>query len=58
MAPGEASKKVKEEIAHRSLYSDHINVSEKPPTFKVGDIVRISKYKRAVFIIGLSRYLW
>ena len=62
MTPIEASKKKNESTVYFNLYGVMKRLSSKP-RFKVGDIVRISKYKRDVFdkgthLIGLKRYSW
>ena len=51
MTPTEASKKRNEGIVYFNLYGDMEPLSAKPK-FKVGDKVRISKYKRNVFDKG------
>ena len=48
MTPVEASKTENEETVYFNLYGDMEQLSSKPK-FKVGDKVRISKYKRKVF---------
>ena len=48
MTPVEASKKKNESTVYFNLYSDMEQLSSKP-RFKIGDKVRISKYKRKVF---------
>ncbi|KAL9958965.1 hypothetical protein ACROYT_G036044 [Oculina patagonica] len=53
MSPTEASKKKNEGIVYFNLYGDMEQVSSKPK-FKVGDRVRISKYKRIVFDKGYT----
>ncbi|KAL9959303.1 hypothetical protein ACROYT_G032616 [Oculina patagonica] len=53
MSPTEASKKKNEGIVYFNLYGDMEQVSSKPK-FKVGDKVRISKYKRIVFDKGYT----
>ena len=45
MTPTEASKKSNEGTVYFNLYGDTKQVTSKPK-FKVGDKVRISKYKR------------
>ena len=52
ITPVEASKKENEGIVYFNLYDD-IEPSSKPK-FKVGDKVRISKYKRKVFDKGYT----
>ena len=49
MTPTEASKKRNEGIVYFNLYGDMEPLSAKPK-FKAGDKVRISKYKRNVFV--------
>ena len=51
MTPTEASKKSNEGTVYFNLYGDMEQVTSKPK-FKVGDKVRISKYKRNVFDKG------
>ncbi|KAL9960143.1 hypothetical protein ACROYT_G033554 [Oculina patagonica] len=53
MAPTEASKKKNEGTVYFNLYGDMEPLSAKPK-FKVGDKVRISKYKRIVFDKGYT----
>ena len=53
MTPVEASKKKNESAAYYNLYGDVKQLSSKPK-FKVGDEVRISKYKRKVFDKGYT----
>ena len=53
MTPIEASKKKNEGTVHFNLYGDMKPLSAKPK-FKVGDKVRISKYKRKVFDKGYT----
>ena len=48
MTPIEASKKKNERTVYFNLYGYMEQLSSKP-RFKVGDKVRISKYKRKVF---------
>ena len=48
MTPIEASKKNNESTVYFNLYGDMEQLSSKP-RFKVGDKVRISKYKRKAF---------
>ena len=48
MSPVEASKKKNEGIVYYNLYSN-LKATKTKPKFKVGDIVRISKYKRKTF---------
>ena len=51
MTPVGASKKKNESIVYFNLYGDMEQLSSKPK-FKVGDKVRISKYKRKIFDKG------
>ena len=53
MTPVEASKKKNKSTVYFSLYGDMEQLSSKP-RFKVGDKVRISKYKRKVFDKGYA----
>ena len=53
MTPIEASKKKNEDLVYYNLYGD-MEVVKKKPKFKVGDKVRISKYKRKVFDKGYT----
>ena len=53
MTPIEASKKSNEGTVYFNLYGDMGQVTSKPK-FKVGDKVRISKYKRNVFKKGYT----
>ena len=48
MTPEEASRKEKEDRVYLNLYGQEISQIAKPK-FKVGDKVRISKYKRKFF---------
>ena len=48
MTPVEASKKKNEGAVYFNLYGNMVQLSSKPK-FKVGDKVRISKYKRKIF---------
>ena len=62
MTPVEASKKKNESTVYFNLYGDMEQLSSKP-RFKIGDKVRISKYKRNLFdkathLIGLKKYSW
>ena len=50
MTPTEASKKKNEGIVYFNLYGD-MNENESKPKFKIGDRVRISKYKRKTRVI-------
>ena len=53
MTPTEASKKKNEGTVYFNLYGE-INQSSSKPKFRVGDKVRISKYKRNVFDKGYT----
>ena len=53
MTPVEASKKKNENTVYYNLYGDMKQLSSKPK-FKIGDKVRISKYKRKVFDKGYT----
>ena len=53
MTPIEASDKKNEETVYFNLYGDMHQVTSKPK-FKVGDQVRISKYKRNIFDKGYT----
>ena len=53
MTPTEASKKSNEGTVHFNLYGDMKQVTSKPK-FKVGEKVRISKYKRNIFDKGYT----
>ena len=53
MTPVEASKEKNESTVFLNLYGDMEQLSSKP-RFKVGDKVRISKYKRKVFDKGYT----
>ena len=53
MTPTEASKKKNEGAVYFNLYDDMVQLSSKPK-FRVGDKVRISKYKRNVFDKGYT----
>ena len=55
MTPAEASKKKNESTVYFNLCSDMEQLSSKPK-FKVGDKVRISKYKRKIFDKGYTPY--
>ena len=48
MTPVEACKKKNESTVYFNLYGDMEQLSSKP-RFKIGDKIRISKYKRKVF---------
>ena len=53
MRPVEASKKNNESAVNFNLYDNMEQLASKPK-FKVGDTVRISKYKRKVFDKGYT----
>ena len=53
MTPVEACKKKNESTVYFNLYGDIEQLSSKP-RFKVGDKVRISKYKRKIFDKGFT----
>ena len=53
MTPTEASKKSNEGTVYFNLYGDMEQLTSKPK-FKVGDKVRISKYKRKTFDKGYT----
>ena len=53
MTPVEASKKKNESTVYFNLYGDMEQLSSKPK-FRIGDKVRISKYKRKVFDKGYT----
>ena len=53
MTPVEASKKKNEGIVYYNLYSN-LKATKTKPKFKVGDRVRISKYKRKTFDKGYT----
>ena len=53
MTPIEASKKKNEGVVYFNLYGDMETLKQKPK-FKIGDKVRISKYKRNVFDKGYT----
>ena len=53
MIPVEASKKKNEALVYFSLYGD-METSKQKPKFKIGDKVRISKYKRKTFDKGYT----
>jgi hypothetical protein len=46
MTPTEESNKKNESIVHKNLYGNETDVKSIKPKFKVGDKVRISKYKK------------
>ena len=54
MSPIEASKKKNEKKVWLNLYQDLIYLKPGKPKFKIGDHVRISKYKRKVFHKGYT----
>ena len=54
MAPLEASDVKNSNQVFANLYSDEIYKSVKKPKFKIGDRVRISKYKRKLFDKGFT----
>ena len=53
ITPIEASKKKNEGVVYFNLYGDMETLKQKPK-FKIGDMVRISKYKRKVFDKGYT----
>ena len=53
MTPIEASKKKNEGVVYFNLYGDMETLKQKPK-LKIGDMVRISKYKRKVFDKGYT----
>ena len=53
MTPTEASNKKNEGTVYFNLYGD-MEISKQKPKFKIGDKVRISKYKRNVFDKGYT----
>ena len=53
MTPAEASNKKNEGVVYFNLYGD-MEQSSSEPKFKIGDKVRISKYKRKVFDKGYT----
>ena len=53
MTPVEASKRKNESTVYFNLYGDMEQLPSKPK-FKIGDKVRISKYKRKVFDKGYT----
>ena len=53
LTPVEASKKKNHGLVYFNLYGD-IEASKQKPKFKIGDEVRISKYKRKVFDKGFT----
>ena len=54
MTPTEASKKENEKQVFANLYGDVIYLKPQKPKFSIGDKVRISKYKRKVFVKGYT----
>ena len=54
MTPTEASKKENKKKVFANLYGDLIYLKPKKPKFSIGDKVRISKYKRRVFVKGYT----
>ena len=54
MSPVEASKKKNEKKVWNNLYGDLIFLKPGKPKFKIGEQVRISKYKRKVFDKGYT----
>ena len=55
MTPVEASKKKNESAVYFNLYGNMVQLSSKPK-FKVGDKVRIRKFKRKIFDKGYTPY--
>ena len=53
MSPVEARRKKNEGIVYYNLYSN-LKATKTKPKFKVGDTVRISKYKRKIFHKGYA----
>ena len=53
MTPVEASKKKNESTVYFNLYGNIVQLSSKP-RFKVGDKVRLSKYKGKIFDKGYT----
>ena len=53
MTPTEASKRKNQGVVYFNLYGD-MKTSKQKPKFKIGDKVRISKYKRNVFDKGYT----
>ena len=53
MTPEEASRKENEDKVYLNLYGEEI-AQKSVPKFKVGDKVRISKYKRKIFDKGYT----
>ena len=53
MTPTEASTKKNERIVYFHLYGD-VHASKQKPKYKIGDKVRISKYKRQLFDEGYT----
>ena len=54
MTATEASKKKNEKKVFINLYGDLVYLKPEKPNFSVGDKVRISKYKRKVFVKGYT----
>ena len=54
MTPAEASKPKNERKVFANLFGDALYAKRKKPKFKVGDKVRISKFKRKVFDKGFT----
>ena len=54
MTPAEASKQQNEKKVFANLFGDLIYAKLKKPKFKVGDKVRISKFKRKIFDKGFN----
>ena len=54
MTPAEASRKKNERKVYANLFGDLIYSKHIPPTFHVGEKVRISKYKRKIFDKGFT----
>ena len=54
MTPVEASRKKNERKVYANLFGDLIYSKHIPPTFHVGEKVRISKYKRKIFDKGFT----
>ena len=55
MTPVKASKKENKKKVYANLYQDLIYLKPGKPKFAIGDRVRISKYKGAVFDKGYTR---
>ena len=54
MTPAEASRKKNERKVYANLFGDLIYSKHIPPTFHVGEKVRISKFKRKIFDKGFT----